>query len=345
MTRITVRASGSYEILIGSGILSTIGQEIRKLGKASRVCIVSDSNVWPLYGEVLEQSLISAGFRVYSHVFQAGEESKNSGTYLDLLHFFAVSGLTRGDLAVALGGGVTGDLTGFAAATYLRGIRYVQVPTTLLAAADSSVGGKTAIDLPEGKNLVGAFWQPSLVLCDVDTLDTLPGDVLRDGFAEVVKYGVLYDPEFFRFLETQSPEGFEKERVISRCVEWKREAVTRDEFDRDQRRMLNLGHTIGHGIEARSGYAVSHGAAVAAGMAIIARAAHCPDAERIQALLKRWELPVGTDYSAEELLSYILSDKKREEEAITFIIPRSIGDCACISVPVSRVEDLIREGL
>ena len=189
---------------------------------------------------------------------------------MELLNFLAENKLTRSDALIALGGGVVGDLTGFAAATYLRGIDYIQIPTTLLAAVDSSVGGKTAIDLPSGKNLVGAFYQPKLVLCDTDTLNTLPEDIFRDGCAEVIKYGVLYDAELFAHLD-ESGLSFDREAVIARCVELKRDVVAEDEFDRGKRQKLNLGHTIGHGIEACSGYGISHGKAVAMGMTIITK--------------------------------------------------------------------------
>ena len=183
MNTVTVSASKTYDILIGSGILSELGSRVRVLGKARKVCIVSETSVFPLWGETARSSLEAAGFDVCAYVFPAGEESKNGENLLKLLNFLAENGLTRSDILVALGGGVTGDLAGFAAACFLRGIRFVQVPTTLLAAVDSSVGGKTAVDLPAGKNLAGAFWQPSLVICDTDTLDTLPAYIFRDGCA------------------------------------------------------------------------------------------------------------------------------------------------------------------
>ena len=220
MNAVTVRASRQYDILIGHGLLPTLGTEAKKLGKAQKICVVSESNVYPLYGAAVEESMKSAGFSVVSYVFPAGEESKNGQIFLDLLNFLAENRLTRSDMIVALGGGVVGDLAGFAAASYLRGIRFIQVPTTLLAAVDSSVGGKTAIDLPAGKNLAGAFCQPSLVLCDTDTLNSLPLDIFRDGCAEVIKYGALYDPKLFAHLEEKGL-SFDREAVITRCVELK----------------------------------------------------------------------------------------------------------------------------
>ena len=256
MNAVTVRASRQYDILIGQGLLPTLGAEAKKLGKAQKICVVSESSVYPLYGAAAEESLKSAGFSVVSYVFPAGEESKNGQVFLDLLNFLAENRLTRSDLIVALGGGVVGDLAGFAAASYLRGIRFIQVPTTLLAAVDSSVGGKTAIDLPAGKNLAGAFCQPSLVLCDTDTLNSLPLDIFRDGCAEVIKYGVLYDTKLFAHLEEKGL-SFDREAVITRCVELKRDVVMEDEFDTGARMKLNLGHTVGHGVEAKSHFAIS----------------------------------------------------------------------------------------
>ena len=344
MKIVTVNASKTYSIQIGSGLLQTLGREISKLGKVKSVCIVSDSNVWPLYGAAAEDSLKRSGFSVTSFVFPAGEESKNGSTYLELLNCLAQNRLTRSDLIVALGGGVVGDLAGFAAATYLRGIRFVQVPTTLLAAVDSSVGGKTAIDLPSGKNLAGAFCQPSLVLCDIDTLRTLPEDVFRDGCAEVIKYGVLYDPSFFAYLADTGLE-FDRESVIARCVELKRDVVMEDEFDTGARMKLNLGHTIGHGVEACSNFALSHGKAVAIGMAIVARASRCPDCDKMISVLQQFALPTETGFSAEELYRCALSDKKRSGGTGNLIIPKKIGDCAIVPTAVEEIQSFIQAGL
>ncbi len=344
MNRITIQASREYDILIGPGLLSTLGAEAQKLGKARRVCIVSESNVWPLYGKTAADALEEAGFSVVSYVFPAGEESKNGLTFLDLVNFLAQSQLTRSDLMVALGGGVVGDLAGFAAASYLRGIRFIQVPTTLLAAVDSSVGGKTAIDLPAGKNLAGAFYQPSLVLCDTDTLNTLPEEVFRDGCAEVIKYAVLYDPALFSYL-MEMGLGFNRVAVISRCVGMKKRVVMEDEFDTGARMLLNLGHTIGHGVEAKSHFTISHGKAVAIGMAIVCKASGCMDTLRILSLLMRFGLPIGTEYSAEDLYTYTLSDKKRSGGTINLIIPERIGVCRIVPTPVENLKSFIEAGL
>lgn len=344
MKIVTVSASKTYDIQIGSGLLSALGAEAAKLGKAKKVCIVSETNVWPLYGKAARESMETAGFEVVSFVFPAGEESKNGMTYLQLLNFLAENKLTRSDLIVALGGGVVGDLAGFAAASYLRGIRFIQVPTTLLAAVDSSVGGKTAIDLPAGKNLAGAFCQPSLVLCDIDTLNTLSDDIFRDGCAEVIKYGILYDPVLFSHLEEKGL-AFDREAVIQRCVELKRDVVMEDEFDTGARMKLNLGHTVGHGVEAKSHFGISHGKAVAIGTAIVSRASGCPDADRILAILKQFGLPTNTKYSAEDLYTYTLSDKKRTGGTVNLIIPQQIGHCDIVPTPVENMKSFIEAGL
>ena len=344
MKTVTVNASKAYDIKIGPGLLPTLGAEAAALGKAKKIAIVSEINVYPLYGKQAEDSLKAAGFEVVSFIFPAGEESKCAATYLELVNFLSQNKLTRTDMIVALGGGVVGDLAGFAAATYLRGIRFIQIPTTLLAAVDSSVGGKTAIDLPAGKNLVGAFWQPSLVLCDTDTLNSLPRDIFLDGCAEVIKYGILYDEGFFSCLENSGPD-FDREAVIARCVEMKRDVVMTDEFDTGARMKLNLGHTIGHGVEASSSFTLSHGKAVAIGMAIVSRASHCPENSRIIRILKQFGLPTTTQTSAETLLNYALSDKKRSGGTVNLIIPRAIGSCEIVPTPVEEIRSFIEEGL
>ena len=343
MRTVSVTASRSYEVRIGAGLMETLGENIPK--KAKKVCIVSETNVWPLHGSSAVKSIEDAGFEVTSFVFPAGEASKCGATYLELVNFLAESRLTRTDCLVALGGGVVGDLTGFAAATFLRGIPFIQVPTTLLAAVDSSVGGKTAIDLPAGKNLCGAFYQPSLVLCDTDAIATLPEDIFRDGCAEVIKYGILYDPALFATLQVQGLD-FDREAVITRCVELKRDVVAEDEFDTGARMKLNLGHTIGHGVEALSNFQLSHGKSVAIGMAIVARSA-CDPATRdaILEILYRFGLPTETSSSAEDLYTCALSDKKRAGGMVNLIIPCSIGSCAIVPTPVEDVKAFIEKGL
>lgn len=350
MNIVTVNASKKYDIKIGSGLLQSIGAEAKALRKAAKVCIVSDSNVFPLFSDVVITSLREAGLDVSTFVFPAGEESKNAETYLTLVNELAQQKLTRSDLIVALGGGVVGDMAGFAAATFLRGIRFIQVPTTLLAMVDSSVGGKTAIDLPAGKNLCGAFCQPSLVLCDMDVLNTLPEDIFQDGCAEVIKYGVLYDPALFAHLQ-ETGLSFDRENVIRRCVELKRDVVMEDEFDTGARMKLNLGHTIGHGVEARSNFNLSHGKSVAIGMAIVSRAAvkqglfDADSCEALISLLRQFGLPVSTEYPVEDIYNYTLSDKKRSGGTVRLIVPQTIGCCEIVPTPVETLRSFIEAGL
>ena len=350
MTTIEVNASKHYTVEIGSGLLPGLGAKIAALGGAQRVCIVSDSNVWPLYGAAADASLHAAGLETCAFVFPAGESSKNGATYLELLNFLAENRLSRTDILVALGGGVVGDLTGFAAATYQRGIRFVQVPTTVLAAVDSSVGGKTAIDLPAGKNLAGAFCQPSLVLCDIDCLSTLPDDIFRDGCAEVIKTAILFDEPLFMEL-VRGGLNFDRERVIAACVRHKRDIVVADEFDRGQRNLLNLGHTFGHAVEKLSDFSLSHGKAVAIGTAMAARAAVSlvladqGTATRIMWLLERFGLPIFTHHSAETLANAALSDKKRAGSTVNLILPEAIGRCTISPTPIRELESIIQAGL
>ena len=250
MKTVSVHASRSYEIRIGRGLLQGAGEQIRAVTDAKKVMLVSDDAVWPLYGGAVRRSLETAGLTVCSFVFPHGESSKCACTYLELLDALCAQQLTRKDAIAALGGGVAGDLAGFAASTYLRGIGFIQIPTTLLAMVDSSVGGKTAIDLPAGKNLAGTFYQPWLVLCDPDCLTTLPEEIFRDGCAEVIKYAVLGNAPFFDDLRAGSAHA-QLEHIIETCVTMKRDIVAQDEFDRGQRQLLNLGHTFGHGIASR----------------------------------------------------------------------------------------------
>lgn len=350
MKTITVSASKSYNVIIGNNLLKNIGQYITAFKSCTKVAIISDSTVWPIYGKTVTDSLDSTGISSCSHVISAGEASKNGSTYLEILNFLAENQITRSDLIIALGGGVVGDITGFASATYLRGVGYIQIPTTLLAMVDSSVGGKTAIDLPAGKNLVGAFCQPKLVLCDTSVLDTLPEEIFRDGCAEVIKYGILYDENLFDHL-VKAGLSFDRESTIARCVELKANVVAEDEFDTGARQKLNLGHTLGHGIEAESNFTISHGQAVAIGMALVSKAglkqAICSKEtmECIISLIKDFGLPISTNCSAKTLYNIALSDKKRFGATINLIIPHRIGYCGIHAIPITELLTFIEAGL
>ena len=346
---IFVRTAPPYEVVIGPGLLAESGPRLRVLLGPCRIAVLTDSTVAPLYLAPVTASLEAAGFSVCAHVIPAGEAHKNLATLGGALEFLAAERLTRSDCVLALGGGVVGDLAGFAAAVYLRGVRCVQLPTTLLSAVDSSVGGKTAVDLTAGKNLAGAFLQPAAVLCDTDCLKSLPPAVLADGAAEAVKTGVLSDESLFALFETGALSADPAE-VIARCVQYKAGVVERDEKELGERKLLNLGHTVGHAIERCSGYAIPHGHAVAAGLAVIARAAEKlgwtdgPIADRIAACLARNGLPTGTDFPAEALAEAALSDKKRAGGSITLVIPRRIGHCELKPLPVSELLPVIRAG-
>lgn len=354
MKTVTTHLSHSYNIHIGSGLLADAAHYIGEIKKPCTVAIISNTTVWPLHGQVLLRSLERAGYTVIHYQIPDGECYKTETTYLEILHFLADNHITRSDLMVALGGGVVGDITGFAAATYLRGIDFIQVPTSLLAMVDSSVGGKTAIDLPQGKNLVGAFYQPKLVLCDLNMLETLPENIFIDGCAEVIKYGMLYDVALFSHLAKFGPK-FQREYVISRCIELKRDVVCIDEFDNGMRQMLNLGHTIGHAIEKNSNYTITHGQAVAAGMAIITKAGTkrhiCKDTayDMLITTLINFNLPTGVPkesrYNARNLYESALSDKKRSGGSVNLIIPEDIGQCRIEKIPVSQLQDVIESGL
>ena len=349
MRTIPVNTNPPYGVTIGPGLLKDCGARLREAVPPCHMAVVTDSIVGPLYLETVTESLKAAGYAVSTDTFPAGEESKRFETLSGILEFLAEEHLTRTDCLTALGGGVVGDMAGFAAACYLRGIRYVQMPTTLLSAVDSSVGGKTAIDLRAGKNLAGAFLQPAAVLCDTNCLNTLPPEVFADGAAEAVKTGVLCDETLFALFEDGTLKADPAE-VIARCVAYKAGVVERDEKEQGERKLLNLGHTVGHAIEKCSGYVIPHGHAVAAGLAVIARASEAlgwaeePLAARICACLRKNALPVSAEYAPEALAEAALADKKRAGGNITLVIPKKIGLCELKTVPVTELLPVIRAG-
>jgi len=284
------------------------------------------------------------------YVFPHGEDSKQLAVLTDLLEYMAKNSVTRTDMIAALGGGVTGDLAGFAASVYLRGVPYIQMPTTLLAAVDSSVGGKTAVNLSAGKNLCGAFYQPRLVICDCAAFETLSPEIFADGVSESVKYGVIADSALFeRFAEEVSRTSLSD--IVKRCVEIKSMYVADDEFDTGVRQYLNFGHTIGHAIEKCSGFGISHGHAVAIGMAIVSKAADAlgltdrPIAHEVCDVLLKNSLPVTSEYSPSQLARAALSDKKRRGGSITLVLPKEIGRAELEEIPVTELEKFISAGM
>lgn len=332
MKTVRVNAGKGYDILIGEGLLSQCSRLIKKVTGAKKVCVISDSNVFPIYGETVAKQIEEQGFDVSTFVFKAGEESKTTSTVLQMVNFLADKGLTREDLVVALGGGVCGDMAGFAAAMYLRGIDFVQIPTTLLAQVDSSVGGKTAVDLPAGKNLCGAFHQPVLVIIDPKVLDTLPEKYYSDGMAEVIKYGCIKSLDFFERIEKENSRDFIDDLIYT-CVDIKRQVVENDEKEKGERALLNFGHTAGHAIEKLWNFStVSHGAAVGIGMVMITKAGEAHGitekgtSERIAAVLKKYNLPVEDSHSVSDIVNAMQSDKKRTGNGIKLVMLSQIGE-------------------
>jgi 3-dehydroquinate synthase len=328
----------SYPIFIQQGLLDKIGRELQKNPFAKRYGIVADDNVADLFGERLLESLTKSDIQAEIITFPKGEASKNLATIAELSSTLARMGFDRKDGLLALGGGVTGDITGFLAACYMRSIPYAQVPTTLLAQVDSSVGGKTGVDIPEGKNLVGAFYQPKAVFIDSKVLQLLPQAELLNGLAEVIKYGVIFDRDFFRFLEMSHRNILALdlqvlEDVIARCCKIKAAVVESDEKESDFRRILNFGHTIGHAVEAVSGYMIAHGSAVAMGMvaaselAVLKGFLDRKEKERIENLLHQFGLPVAIpeEYDRDRIQKCLLADKKTIGGRVFFVLPTTIG--------------------
>jgi len=349
MKTVSVNASKKYNIYIGDNLFSSVTDYLSKVFPEGKICVVTDDTVDGLYGDSLMNQL-SGKYDTVKFVMKHGEKSKNISTYASLLNFLAQNHITRSDAILAFGGGVVGDLAGFAAATFLRGIKYLQIPTTLLAMVDSSVGGKTAIDLDAGKNLCGAFYQPEIVICDYSLTKTLSDEIFSDGCAEIIKYALISDYDLFCHL-SEKGKDFDREYVITRCIEIKSEIVAADEFDGAVRQLLNYGHTIGHAIEALSDYKITHGSAVAAGMAIMAKT--CEDKEICApscyedtvSLIKAFDLPTSASYKSSEIASAILSDKKRKGANITLVLPEKTGKCVLKKFPIEEIENFILAGL
>jgi 3-dehydroquinate synthase len=330
----------SYAIKIGTGLLARLGAECARLKLGARCAIISDTNVAPRYAKAAHTSLAKAGFAPTLITFPAGETAKSLKTVAACYDQLAAQRLERKSFVVALGGGVVGDLAGFVAATYLRGVAFVQVPTTLLAQVDSSVGGKVGLNLKAGKNLVGAFYQPRLVLCDLRTLTSLPLREYRSGLAEVIKYGIIYDAALFQRLERELPRLLRRDprtlaAVIARCCEIKADVVRQDETESGLRAILNFGHTLGHALEAISHYGrYLHGEAIAIGQVAAARlSAHllglpAPEVGRIKSILRRAGLPTQVKLTApqrQNLLAAMRLDKKVTGGEVKFVLARRIG--------------------
>ena len=353
MKTVTVSASRRYDILIERGLLRRAGELVRGVTNAGTVMLVSDDSVWPLHGETVQKSLADAGFSVCRFVFPHGESSKCAKTYLALLDALCENRLTRADAALALGGGVAGDLTGFAASTYLRGIGFIQIPTTLLAMVDSSVGGKVAVNHPRGKNLLGAFYQPERVLIDCDTLKTLDARQVGAGLGEVIKYGCIADAVLFERIESLgSREALmpELDQIVARCCEIKARYVREDPHDHGVRMQLNYGHTLAHALENGMGYGVLlHGEAVCIGMVAAAKWGEALGVtpagthERIERVLLAYGLPTKEPegLSREQLTATMALDKKAEGSKVNVVLLTGIGACTGMPVDSEKLAQML----
>ena len=349
MQKITVKTKKEYDIYVGSDVLKTCGEMIKKVFSAGKVVVVTDDIVEGLYADTVVKSLTESGFEVSVFSFKNGEQQKTHSTLLKLYDFLVDADITRKDLIVALGGGVVGDLAGYAAATYLRGIDFVQIPTTLLAQVDSSVGGKTAVDIEKGKNLVGAFHQPCLVICDVKTLDTLSDEIFSDGMAELIKHGIIKSKPLFDLIKTCDIKE-EILPVITESIKIKANVVANDEFENGERMLLNFGHTLGHGIEKYYKFSkYTHGTAVAIGMAKMSKLSEqlgltqkgCYD--EIVEVLGKYNLPIDDDVSGEELYRCSVNDKKRQKNMINIILAEQIGKAYIKKMPIDEFKVFLCE--
>ena len=350
---IHVRTGVPYDVIIERGILRSCGKLVRAvLPKAESCVIVSDSNVAPIYADTVKSSLEEAGYKVSVNVFPAGEENKRLPAIVGMYEAFTQAELSRSDFAVALGGGVTGDMCGFAAATYLRGIPFVQIPTTVLSQNDSSVGGKTGIDLECGKNLVGSFHQPCLVLADADTLSTLPERYVTDGFGEIIKHGCIKSAELFKLIEAFGSDRKMIEEYTARSIEIKAGVVERDEKESGERMLLNFGHTIGHAIEKCANYTgIAHGEAVGIGMLIMARAGEAAGltgegtSARIEEVLEKCGMPTECGFSSGMICDAAMLDKKRRGEFMNVVLLREIGSSFVYKIKCAELLDFVRKGM
>ena len=351
MKKIQVKASKNYPVIIDSNLLNDSGNFIKETVSPlpAKVAVFCDDKVEPLYADKVEKSLKSSGFETFRFIFKNGEAQKHMGTITQMIEFLAQNDFTRKDLAVALGGGVTGDMTGFSAAIFKRGIRFVQIPTTLLAMVDSSVGGKTGCNLSSGKNLAGAFYQPELVICDTNCLETLSEKDFACGIAEAVKTAVIQDAELFEFFKKRitNKDSETLKQIIGKCVEIKANVVAQDEKEGGLRQILNFGHTLGHAIEKLSNYEITHGEAVSIGMAAITKAfvklnkVNPALYDELISVLETNNLPVKHSYTKHELFTAALSDKKRNADSITVVYSPELGRAELLPMKLNDFENLI----
>lgn len=348
MKRVTVNVGNKYDILIDKGILDCSGELIADVKKNGKCAVITDDNVDKMYGERFMKSLASSGIEAKKFIFPHGESSKNHSTLLAIYDFLAENGFTRSDYIAALGGGVVGDTAGFAAATYMRGIDFVQIPTTVVAQSDSSVGGKTGVDIKGGKNLVGAFHQPRLVICDTETLSTLTPHFFSDGMAEVIKYGMIKSDKLFQLLsECDVKENMVD--IIEQCVSIKAHVVENDEREKGERMLLNFGHTLGHALEKYYDFSgLTHGFAVAIGMSVFTHIAERRGeakkgiADKLDALLIKCGLPVTDPADMNALYKISLGDKKRLDNGMNIVVCFDIGKSSVVKMSVDEYKEFLK---
>jgi len=332
------KTSSSYEIRVGKGIMDRMILLIGKNHKAARYVIVTDSNVGRLYGPMMLDALTQAGLNTSIMEIPAGESSKNISTVMDIAGKLLTLGADRGTVLIALGGGVVGDLTGFIASVYMRSVPYIQIPTTLVGQVDSAIGGKTAVDLPQGKNLLGTFYQPRAVFADLNFLDSLPQKEFNNGLAEIIKYGIIEDEKLFKLLEENMDAVKSRDlalllKIIETCCRIKKSIVEIDEREQGLRRILNFGHTLGHALEAVSGYALSHGEGVALGMIAAARLSakmHYlseDELSRVEKVIAGASLPtmIPGSFATDKVIDCLKMDKKKKDDQVHFVLVKKIG--------------------
>lgn len=353
MLSLTVKASKKYDVKIGSGLMDNAGRLIRGVSGARKACVVCDTTTRELFSDRVLGSLSGAGFDTHLLIFAPGEQTKSMSNYARILEYLADRHFTRTDILIALGGGVIGDLTGFAAASFLRGINYVQIPTTLLSAVDSSVGGKTAVNLKAGKNLAGAFHQPAIVLFDTDSMETLPEEQFKEGLSEIIKCGMIGDRDLFEYVAYKEAPRINDfvEMTAERAIMVKRDLVEADEFDIGPRKLLNYGHTMGHAIELCSGYEIPHGRAVAMGMLAASKASYRKGWSNEDCTIPLWQtlerygIDPSCPFGPEELASAALKDKKRSGSTISLVVPLQIGEGAIMDIKVEELLEFFSLGL
>lgn len=354
MSIVTVKNSKEYSVHVECGILEDCGTLVREACGGQKILIVSDENVYLIYGEKVTEMLETSGYSVCHYVIAPGEKSKNIENLSKILSFLAQNEFTRSDVLCTLGGGVVGDLGALAAGMFNRGIKLAAIPTSLLAMVDSSVGGKTAIDLPEGKNLAGMFYQPDVVICDPTVLKTLPYEFMKDGFAEVIKYGVIKSEGLFEKLFNIDLNSFAEhkelaESIISECVSIKSKVVCEDEYDNGIRQILNFGHTIGHCIELLSNYEIPHGTAVSIGMVSITKSCNeknictADSYDRLTELIEKHGMAKTLPFEKSEIVKSALHDKKRKGDMITLVLPKNIGSCELRKISIDEISEYIGE--